>query len=484
MRYNNVLLVNPSYSGSRVKVVFCAGLGYIAESLEHAVINYDIIDLSSGTSYEYFTSKITEMQPDLIAISMMTYRYKESYAFINTLKNDFPQIPVVIGGAHISLMRERVLYDCDDIDFGIVLEGEETLIELCQGTPIEEIKGLIHKKNDIVVYNGDRPFLKDLDQRPFPKYKKFHLDEIFNKDVNALPIVSSRGCPFGCTYCPVKYAIGRNFRARTPENIVIELKYWREKGYRRFSFADDNFTLMKERVYQLCELLKKEGLTDLLLSCDNGIRADRVDFYLLKLMREAGFYRIAFGVEAGNNKVLTALKKSETIETITERVQEACDLGYEVDLFFLVGAPTETLEDLEDSFRIALEYPIGAAYFYNIIPFPHTELYRWIKENGRFLIEPDDYLDFYPILDNIPVFETPEMPLNVRKKAFKKAFAISRITQRRSWTKRLSHLRILAPWVAYIYTAPFFQNVILRNRFLNKIVYKIAKPLLKKKKSC
>ncbi|MCP4650956.1 MAG: radical SAM protein [PVC group bacterium] len=475
-----VFLLTPPYKGTRVKGVFSAGLGYVAESLKTAGIEYDICNMSLGYDYKYLKNKINEFAPELIGISVMTYRYKQTYELIKTLKNDFPQIKIVAGGPHISLFREEVLTACPQLDFGIVLEGEETIVELCSGAELESIKGLIYQGAEGGVYNGDRPFIDPLDEIAFPKYEKFEMERIFNKEINSLPIVSSRGCPFACVYCSVKFAVGCNFRVRSPESIIKELKYWYDKGYKRFSFADDNFTLKKQRIVDLCEALKQSGMNDLKLSCDNGIRADKVDRDLLKLMKDVGFYRIAFGVEAGNNKVLKQLKKSENIETITARIEEACELGYEMDLFFLVGSPRETWEDLQDSFDIALKYPIGSAYFYNIIPFPHTELFDWIKEKGKFLKNPEDYLDDYPILDNVPVFETPEMSFELRKKALKKAFGITRKTMYRAWTNRLSKLGVLGKILAYIYTRTFVQDVLLRNKITRKIIYGVAWLFIKK----
>jgi len=261
---------------------------------------------------------------------------------------------------------------------------------------------------------------------------------------------------------------------RSPKSIMAELTYWYERGYRRFSFADDNFTLQKERVVALCEEIKERSWPDLVLSCDNGVRADRVDYSLLKLMREAGFVRLAFGVEAGNNKVLKLLHKHEDIEAISARIKDACDLGYEVTLFFLVGSPGETWEDLQDSFRLALQYPIGIAYFYNIIPFPNTTLFQWIKENGKLLREPEDYLNDYPIMDNEPVFETVEMPYQMRKKALRQAFAITRMTMRRTWERRLAKYGFLGKSLAALYCSGVVQDRLLRQRLLRQWIYKLA----------
>lgn len=474
MRYERILLLNPPYTGTRLKTVFCAGLGYIAEILKVSGFEYDVLDMSLGYTYKDLKRKIESFHPYLIGVSMMTYRYKDTYKLIKNIKKDYQEIAIATGGPHISLFREKALYDCPEMDYGIALEGEQTLVDLCRGNSLDTIKGLIFRKDNYVFYNGDRPFLKELDSIPFPKYEKFELEKSINKKINALPIVSSRGCPFQCTYCPVKSSIGKIFRARGPENIMGELTYWYEKGFRRFSFADDNFTLIKERVYKLCELIKKSELKDLKLSCDNGIRADRVDSDLLKFMREVGFYRIAIGVEAGNDKILKKLKKRESIEVIKKAIKNACDLGFEVDLFFLVGSPDETWQDLQDSFKIALNYPIGTAYFYNIIPFPNTELFDWIQKNGRFLKSPDEYLNDYPILDNVPVFETPQMSLKIRKKALNYAFGVMRKTMRRSWAKRLANLGVLGKMFAFIYTAKFMQDIVLRKKFLRRLVYKLA----------
>ena len=385
MKYKKVLLINPPYTGSRVRVVFCAGLGYIAESLEDAGICYDVFDMSLGYTYRELKSKIEEFKPELIGFSILTYKYSETYGLINRIKKDYPEVDILAGGAHVSLFREEALTECAGIDYGIVLEGEEAIVKLCKGENTQAIKGLLCRKENKIIYTGNRDFVENLDERSFPKYKKFELKRSINKEINALPIVSSRGCPYGCIYCPVKSAIGQVFRARSPKSILLEIEYWYEKGYKRFSFADDNFTLLKDRIYELCDLIEKSSLSGLKLSCDNGVRADSLDKDMLKRMKEVGFYRIAVGVEAGNNRILKNLNKSENIETITATIENACSLGYEVDLFFLVGAPGEKWEDLEDSVKIALDYPIGVAYFYNIIPFPNTPLFEWIKENGKFI---------------------------------------------------------------------------------------------------
>lgn len=468
-------MVNPPYSGSRARVVFSAGLGYIAEALKSEGFEYDVLDMSLGYAYKHLRMRIEQFKPELVGVSMMSYRYKDTYGILAKVKKDFPGIGIVAGNAHISLLRQEALAECPHIDFGIVLEGEGAIVDLCKGKAIESIKGLIYRDSGgAVVYNGDRPFIQDLDSLPFPKYEKFELGRSINKTVNTLSIVSSRGCPFECSYCIVDRVVGTSYRVRSPQNIMDELAYWYEKGYRRFNFGDDNFTLIKERVYSLCELIVKSRMKDLRLSCDNGIRADRADRDLLKYMREAGFYRFAIGVESGNNSVLRNLKKKEDIETIKRVIRDAVDLGYEVALFLVVGSPGETWNELKDSFRIALDYPIDMAHFSNIVPYPHTELFRWVEKHGRFLRAPKDYLNDCPVLDNDPVFETSDMPLEERRKALREAFAIMRKSICRSAEKKLAHLGFMGKIIAFIYASKLIQDVIIRRKIFSKILYRFS----------
>ena len=392
-----------------------AGLGYISEALLKAGISNIIADMRFNYSRRQLLNKIASYAPDLIGVSMMTFKYSHSYFILEEIKRCFPNIPIVAGGPHLSTMREEVLKQCSAIDYGIVLEGEQTIIELCQGKNLEDIKGLIYRCQDgKIAYTGDRQFIKTLDDLPFPTYRQFSL----NLYERFIPIISSRGCPYSCIYCPVHLAIGRRYRYRSPENIALEIEFWYRKGFRRFGFADDNFTLLPERVYQLCDEIEKRRLTGLNLSCSNGIRADRVSKDLLKRMKQVGFRELAFGVEAGNDKVLKRLNKSESIATIKKSIGDACDLGYEVTLFFLLGSPGETWSDIQDSISLATSFPVVDVKFYNLIPFPNTELYRWVKANNLLLREATEYLNDASHFVNQPIFQTAELSYRQRRAAW------------------------------------------------------------------
>lgn len=475
MRFKRVLLIFPNYSESHYVYPTqpATGLGYIAEALKCQGIEYDVIDMGLGYTIKNLLEKVDSFHPDLIGMSMMTLRYRQNYQILSQIKDAYPFIDIVVGGPHVSTMREDVLKDCPAVDYGVVLEGEETMVELCSGKELSQIKGLIYRNQDRVIYNGDRAFINDLDYVPFPTYEKHELPKYGSK---IMSIVSSRGCPYNCIYCPVGSAIGRKFRVRTPKHVVDELAYWYERGYRRFGFVDDNFTLVKDRVYQICDEIEKRGLKGLDLQCGNGVRADQIDRKLLERMKEVGFSYIAFGVEAGNNKILANLKKHEDIETIEKAIKDACELGYRVGLFFLVGTPGETWEDVKDSIALALKYPVFDASFYNIIPYPTTQLYDWLAEKQYFIVPPEQYLSDSSSWDNKPVYVTPSMSLKKRKEALEYTKSIRRKIRLRYGYKRYGPVGFVA---TYFYISEIGRRCLSISKTLQLLKDKLSSIMFK-----
>jgi len=450
MRFKRVILISPYYSNSIFTMpVLPVGLGYISENLRKNRIAYRIVDLTLGHRSNFLRKQIYDFRPDLIGFSMMSFMYKDVYKAIVQIKREFPNIKIVVGGPHLSSLREAVLKECQDIDFGVLQEGEETMVELCLGTELENIKGLLYRENGAIRFNGPRETLWNLDTLNFPTYEHFEL----NKYGFGISIVSSRGCPYKCIFCAAS-SIRKEYRVRSPKNIVEEINYWYKRGYREFDLQEDNPTFHRERAFELCDEIQKMGYKDLVIMCGNGVRADRVDKKLLARMKEVGFKRLAFGVEAGNNKVLTSLKKGEKIEVIKEAIQNACELGFFVSIFFVVGSPTETIQDVQDSIDIALKYPISNVSFYNLIPLPGTELFDWVQKNNYFIIKPEIYLNKGGRMQmgTVPVFATPEFSAGERKTALKKVKRIERYIKRRVIENKLPKAYPLNKLIAWVYT--------------------------------
>jgi hypothetical protein len=199
----------------------------------------------------------------------------------------------------------------------------------------------------------------------------------------------------------------------------------------------------------------------MLIRCSNGLRADRADREVLTRMREVGFRYLAIGVDAGNDRMLEVIKKGETMEQIENAISIACELEYDIKLFFVFGNPTETPEDVRDMARISLKYPISEVHFNNIIPYPGTELFQWIKEQDGFLQKPEVFLNNAAFMDDEPVFETPELP---REEKIRLKKYLNRVRKK---VHRRTIRRIFAnPLVG------FCASMLVANRYIEQLYYK------------
>jgi len=484
MRYKKLLLLNAAYEDNYfdLQPEIPVGLGYIAEALKNEGIEYDVMDMDLGYRIGDLEEKVLSFKPELIGMSLMSLGYQKNYEIIKKIKRKFPSIDLVVGGPHVSTMKEKVLKECEEIDLGVVREGELTMLELCKGKDLMNIKGLMFRKNSEIINTGDCELVLDLDNLKFPRFERFEPEKYKNihKDKKQrIPISTSRGCPFSCTYCGAYLSIGKKFRYRSATNVVDEIEYWHEKGQKDFRIVDDNFTLKKERVYEICDEIERRKLQALRLSCDNGVRADRVDKDLLMRMKEVGFYRLDFGVEGGNDKILKNLKKGEKIETIKQAVREACETGFEVELTFLIGSPGETWSDFKDGVNLALKYPITSAIWYHILPYPGTELYNWLKEKDYLLEEPRYYLNSVSRRKNHPLFITPELSLEDRKKAWNYSQKVIRKITIRATKRKLRKLGIFGKIFAYLYGSFLLRNLFIGSKIVRKFVVNPVKRLAK-----
>ena len=234
--------------------------------------------------------------------------------------------------------------------------------------------------------------------------------------------------------------------------------------------ADDNFSYDKERVHMICDEIIRRKLENLKLRCGNGLRADKVDIALLKHMKDAGFCHIAFGVESGNDIVLQAMKKGETREILEKAINIGCQAGLDVTLFFIIGLPGETIDTVQDSFEVALKYPVLEAKFFNPIPYPKTELFRWAESNKLFLIKPEKYLNDFTSFIFKPVYETKDFSVKERIKTFKHSDMVRKGILKRSVRRKLKRYGPLAYIFAYLYTIPFIERAFRENVGFRKLV--------------
>jgi len=481
VRFNRALLVFPSFKNDLGSARPSPSIAYLAQALKEAGIEYDVMDMSLGYTFDDLKTKIASFKPEMLGFTIFTLNHKTVFKMLEKLKDAFPEIKLLVGGPHVSIFGVEILQKFQAIDYVCVGEGEDLIVELCTGKDIHTIKGLGFREGTKTHFSGTRPYKDNLDELRFPKLERFKL----KKYAGEILIISSRGCPYSCIYCSVSLVLGKKVRIRSTKDVVDEIEYWYQKGRRIFNFFEDNFTFYKDRVYAICGEIEKRNLKGLTLRASNGVRADRLDYDLLKRMKEVGFKSIGIGVEAGNDNILKTLKKGETITQIESTIKNACDLGYEVALFFVVGTPGETWQDIEDSIRIALKYRIFKVDFYNLIPFPGTELYGWVNQHNAWLGDPEELLNSSG--KNIrfgskPFFATEALPYATRVRLSKRLLKVMRKVEI-NYFKQLFRKKIgfLAGYpLAYLMATAFMQRLYFNNNKFRKIAEKIRYFLISK----
>ena len=464
MRFKKVLLISPPTSSYLGAARPPQNLGYLAKALQENEIEYDVLDMRLSYTLKHLMRKMAVFKPELIGVTLVSLQYKNTFGLISTIKRLNPDIKTVVGGPHVTALQEKVLCDCPDIDFGVVYEGEDTLVELCKDElHLSEIAGLLHRENGEVIYNGHRPFNKSLDQISFPTYEKFELD----KYIREMPFNSSRGCPLRCVFCPNKL-ITKKFRWRSATHVVDEIEYWYDRGYKVFNFDDDNFGYFPERVYKICDEVEERGLKNIELRCSNGLRADRVNRLLLERMKQVGFNYIAFGIDGGNNRMLEINKKGETIEQIDLAVKAACDLGFNVKLFCVIGMPQETIADIEDSLQLVQKYPVDRVLLNNPIPYPGTELYEIIEQNDWFTLPPEVYLNEVSENVHFPLFETPELSKEERIKILRRCRKIEKKLTRSAVKRFYKEYLFAGSLAGFLFATDFMQRLFFKNMVFRK----------------
>ncbi|MBI2665436.1 radical SAM protein [Candidatus Woesearchaeota archaeon] len=429
-RFNRILFVVTDVSASYGRALNPhLGVAMLMGFLDKKGFDTAVIDLQLGYTVEDVVKKAKEFQADLIGITMFSFDFINTYDKINQIKAA-TGLPIAVGGAHISTVKNEVL-EKTTADYAIVRDGEIPLYELCAGVPLEEVQSLIWKnKQGEIILNNVRKLNRELDLLPFPAYEKFEMPKYIHYIDRRIPLETSRGCPYSCTYCDVKISMGQAFRPRSPEHIMEEFRYWYDKGFRYFEFVDDVFTMDIERAKQTCRLILNSGMK-FRWNCANGIRADRVDEELIRLMKEAGCEFVAYGLETGNPEMLKIIKKAITLEKAVDTFKMTKRIGLKFAVNFIIGHQEETFARAMDSINFAKSIPADYVNFSNMVPYPGTDVYKWVVEHektgrARFIIPKEEFLKNSTTKLGNPVFETKEFTYEERLKALKLGRALAK----------------------------------------------------------
>ncbi len=423
-----VLLVNPTQQniyGRGIPPPYPPlGLLYIASSLEEAGSEVQFLDWDvDGTSAPLFRSRLREYEPQLVGITSTTPQVGAAFSIASMVK-EVSGASVALGGAHASALPEEAISN-EAIDFVVVGEGEEAVKELVLGLErrnFQGIAGLWYKENGRVRANRPRGPVGNLDALPFPARHLLRNRWRYSPPEALSPrwisLITSRGCPFGCTFCAAPELFGRRTRRRSVRGVVSEIREAVETfGAREIHIADDCFTSHREWVLDFCRALRELG-GKLSLYFMNGLRADQVDYELLHSLKAVGLRNVGFGVESGSEEVLGRSKKGLSLEKVRESYRVSKSLGLSTWGFFIIGLPGETSETAEETIEFALAVDPDYAKFFFLVPYPGTEIWDELCEGG--LITDHEYSNYG--LYSRPVFRLPTMDQGEMERLLRRAY--------------------------------------------------------------
>ena len=350
---------------------------------------------------ENLVAQLKAFAPDLVGIHAMHFQAKSMHR-IAALAKANSRAPVIVGGPYPSSEPARVLAD-PNIDLAVRGEGELTFAEIFErlesNKDFSGIPGCAYRKDGQVVLGPERDLLPDLDSVPFPAWDLIDLKKFFDwkvltqNDIRArkelATIFTSRACPYGCIFCHNMF--GKKFRARSPENVLAEIKILYEKyGVREIHFIDDCFNFDLDRAKQILQMIIDSRM-DLKLAFPNGIRGDRLDEELVGLFKAAGAYKINFGIESGSERIQKMIKKSLDLQKIKTNIELVAGAGIFTHGFFMMGFPDETEDDLKATIDFAVSSKLHSAGFALLSPFPGTRVREIAEQMGKKVtFDPDD----------------------------------------------------------------------------------------------
>ena len=356
-----VLLINPPqvfYPGSEQPAGnLPLGLMYIAAMLDKAGYKTEILDafmsdssfrrngetINVGMPFERIKQEIYSRKPDIVGIAgPFTCQIENSVKISNLAKQVDPSILTVVGGPHVTTVPKGFLEEAKNVDIAVMGEGEYAMLELAQyfegKKQLSEILGVAYRKDGEVIVNSPRPFIKNLDELPYPAYDLVNMEQYLSpKRIGyrsfrnrAISMITSRGCPFNCCFCSVHLHMGKEFRAHSANYVLNHIQYVVEKfNVKNIFFEDDNLTFDLGRFEAICDGLIEKKIK-IGWETPNGVRADCLNLNLLEKMKKSGCQSVFFGVESGDQQILdNVICKSLDLNRVVEVAKICKDIGLE-----------------------------------------------------------------------------------------------------------------------------------------------------------
>jgi len=335
----------------------------------------------------------SKLDADLIGISILTSTATRGYE----IAKKFPKDKVIMGGVHASLLPQEALQYSRQV---VVGEAEEVILDVVEG-----------RRKEPIVYGKA---VENLDALPNPD---FSLIKGFRSDSLTIPISTSRGCPFDCSFCSVTKMFGRKYRFRSPENVVQEM---RVRNAKSIFFCDDNFTAHPKRTYALLKLMLKEKISN--WACQ--VRCDAAkDNELLKLMSKAGCDVVCVGFESINPMTLKAYQKKQTIEEIIAAIRSFHKNRIKIHGMFVLGAEDDSKKTVWETFKFAVKQKVDTIQMTVLTPFPGTKVYEDLEKEKRIFTKDWSLYDGQHIVFNPKLISAKELQINILK-AYTKYYSL------------------------------------------------------------
>lgn len=358
------------------------GLGYVGGYLKRHGIKLSFIDgIVDRHTPESIAAEIKQLKPDFLGVTATTYQIYDAANLCQLAKSVYPEITTIIGGYHAGAIPKQTLEEFPSFDYAVFGEGEETCRELVQSVrerrSASQITGIAWRDGDNVIKNEARPYFKDMDEIGFPDFSFFPMNKYratytIRRGIIEVPIATMRGCPYSCNFC--FRSMGQKVRYRSVEKIVDEIKRdVNEYGAKQLIFIDDTLTLAKERIKEMSRRMVKERLHEK-VSWIGETRVDHVDKELFREMAKAGCRVLSFGVESGNQAVLDACEKRQTLDEIKQAFAWAKEAGIRIHASFIIGQAYETVETINDTIRMGIDLDPHYVSYCILTPFPGTEV--------------------------------------------------------------------------------------------------------------
>jgi radical SAM superfamily enzyme YgiQ (UPF0313 family) len=364
---------------------FPLGIGYISAFVKRHGYRVRFTDPNvQDIAAPAIADLVRRENPLLVGLSFMTPQFFTARKIVNEIKSQSTETPIVLGGAHPSVMPSRTLKEIPGADFIVYGEGEQTTLELLEtlsagGRDFARIEGLAWRGGDQIVVNPPRPPLEDLDQLPhldreLADQSLYHQQGFLSYSKKAAAIHTSRGCPGRCTFCASGYKLASKVREHSLDYVMQEIDALRRRyDINYLLIKDDTFTMRRSRVREFCRLIKARH-PDLKWHCMG--RVNTINAELLATMKDAGLNDIFYGIESGNDAILKRCCKNITTEQVRQAVAATARLGIRSYGAFILGLPGDSPETIEQTIRFACSLPLTMAGFSILTPYPGTKVFE------------------------------------------------------------------------------------------------------------